>query len=67
MWNQYDSEIENACISGKFSDATYPYKNIYCYICNTNEFTERYKAYISAFATPNNIFIYYLFDKLDEY
>lgn len=67
MWNQYDSEIENACISGKFSDATYPYKNIYCYICNTNEFTERYKEYISAFATPNNIFIYYLFDKLDEF
>lgn len=36
LWSNFDKEVEDACMSGSKSDVTYPFKNIFCRICNIN-------------------------------
>ncbi|CAG2206404.1 unnamed protein product [Mytilus edulis] len=37
LWTTYARDIEKACNAYVNVATTFPYKNIYCYICNTNE------------------------------
>ncbi|XP_052104900.1 uncharacterized protein LOC127737973 isoform X1 [Mytilus californianus] len=37
LWTTYARDIEKACNENVYVETTFPYKNIYCYICNTNE------------------------------
>ncbi|XP_061172347.1 uncharacterized protein LOC133181772 [Saccostrea echinata] len=36
LWRNFNKEIEEACTLGQKSHVTYPFKNIFCRICNTN-------------------------------
>jgi hypothetical protein len=39
LWKKRDENIDISCKNGGYSSATYPYKNIYCFICNVDDFT----------------------------
>jgi hypothetical protein len=36
LWEKRDENIDISCKNGGYSSATYPYKNIYCFMCNVD-------------------------------
>lgn len=68
LWKIKDKDIENACLNDGMIEATHPYRNIYCYICNTQESTIiRNKELYSVHMSRGGIISYYLYpdDALD--
>ncbi|XP_052104903.1 uncharacterized protein LOC127737975 [Mytilus californianus] len=59
LWTEYSRDIENACRIAEQSKATYPYKNIFCYICNNHNIPEKNVFHLE---TSLHSFKYYLFD-----
>lgn len=35
-WNKTPADVQLACKSGGLSEATYPYQNVYCFMCNSD-------------------------------
>ncbi|CAC5413171.1 unnamed protein product [Mytilus coruscus] len=58
LWTKYSRDMENSCRIAEQSKATYPYKNIFCYICNHN-IPEKNVFHLEK---SLNSFKYYLFD-----
>ncbi|CAC5413172.1 unnamed protein product [Mytilus coruscus] len=58
LWTEYSRDMENSCRIAEQSKATYPYKNIFCYICNHN-IPEKNVFHLE---TSVDSFKYYLFD-----
>ncbi|XP_071164871.1 uncharacterized protein [Mytilus edulis] len=58
LWTEYSRDIENACRTAEQSKVTYPYKSIFCYICNHNIPEKN----VYHFETFLDSFKYYLFD-----
>ena len=36
LWQSFDQEVEDSCLSGSKSHVTYPFKNIFCWLCNND-------------------------------
>lgn len=43
LWQSFDKEVEDGCLSSSRSHVSYPFKNIFCWICNTGSKTMPYK------------------------
>lgn len=43
LWQRFDKEVEDGCLSSSKSHVSYPFKNVFCWICNTGSKTIPYK------------------------
>lgn len=43
LWQSFDKEVEDGCLSSSRSHVSYPFKNVFCWICNTGSKTTPYK------------------------
>lgn len=62
FWKKRDEKIEISCKNSGHSSATYPYKNIYCFMCNVDVFTFlTKKEFLSIHVSPPGAVTYYFY------
>ena len=62
LWEKRDENIDISCKNGGYSSATYPYKNIYCFMCNVDvsTFLTRKESW-SVHVSPPGAVTYYFY------
>ena len=63
-WIHYNKRIVDACFHGDATVASYPFKNIYCYVCNTD--VPRRNSF-SLNVVSRSLFQYYVFNISEGY
>ena len=63
-WNHYSKTMVDACYHGDTTVALYPFKNIYCYVCNT-DVPVRNSFFLNV--VSRSLFQYYVFNISDGY
>ncbi|XP_063447759.1 uncharacterized protein LOC134727312 [Mytilus trossulus] len=68
LWTTYAKDIEKACNDNVNVATTFPYKNIYCYICNTNKsLTMRNKNMYTVDISIKDVFTYNWYNEIVVY